>query len=158
LDDSPAGSPLPQAPDSSLAALLDRPASERAREYRYRFAQAAVFGLPVLALQYFGPTLGGREAGLWIGLFQAILTGWIVYVAAAGMWFEGLLLLQRRLTADFIVATVAIIAFAASLVVIAAHLNRQGIPLPLAHFDICVLLLCVWNGWQWKRRERTARA
>src|SRR5437867_3364487 len=83
---------------SDLQSVLSRPPQERQREHRYRFAQTLIFGLPVLALQWFGRRLGGEEQDRWIGLLQALLTGWIVYVGAAGLAFEGLLLLRRRVT------------------------------------------------------------
>src|SRR5687768_5282994 len=88
---SPARPPSP-ATAQPLHQLLARPVSERAREYRYRFGQAVVFGLPVVALELWGRGLGGREAGRWVGVLQALLSGWVVYVAATGMLFEGLLL------------------------------------------------------------------
>ena len=89
-----------------LAAILNRPASERLREYKYRFAQSTVFGLPVIALHYLGPTLGGPEAGRWSGLFQLLLTGWVMYVGVVGMLIEGIL--RRRLTADGIVVGIGV--------------------------------------------------
>src|SRR5687767_3056847 len=76
-------------PVDTLQSLLDRPVSERLRESKYRFAQSVVFGLPVLALQWFGYRLGGTEADRWIGLLQLLLAGWIMYVGAAGLLFEG---------------------------------------------------------------------
>src|SRR5688572_5630049 len=92
--------PPPEADEGSrsdnLETMLSRPLDQRVREHKYRFAQAAVFGLPVLGLQYFGHKLGGPEAGKWVGLLQALLAGWVMYVGAAGMLFEGILLLRRR--------------------------------------------------------------
>src|SRR4051812_28011999 len=93
--------PLTAAP---LRELLTRPPTERAREYRFRFGQSIVFGLPVVVLQFWGTGLGGREAAKWVGIFQALLAGWVVYVSAAGMLFEGILLLPRRVSADLICA------------------------------------------------------
>src|SRR4051812_47121983 len=84
----PQGAPTP-LPTHRLGDLLRRPASERAREYRYRFGQSLVFGLPVVILQLWGLGLGGPEAAKWVGVFQALLAGWVIYVAAAGMFFEG---------------------------------------------------------------------
>lgn len=96
--------------------LLTRPLDQRIREYRYRLAQTLIFGLPVIGLQYFGHSLGGAEAERWVGILQAILTGWILYVAAAGMAFEGLiLLLRRRPMLDLLIASVAIGLYLASL-------------------------------------------
>ena len=63
------------------------------REFQYRFAQATVFGLPVIALQICGPSLGGADAPRWVAILQILLCGWIVYVGAAGILFEGAILL-----------------------------------------------------------------
>src|SRR5271156_1761343 len=78
----------PQAP--SWSALLDRPRADRAREFRYRLGQAVVFGLPVIALEQFGHHLGGPESDRWVGILEALLAGWVVYVGAAGLAFEGI--------------------------------------------------------------------
>src|SRR5439155_14755490 len=80
---------------SRVELLLARPDEQRFREYKYRCAQAIIFGIPVIALQLFGRSLGGPEAPRWIAILQALLSGWVVYVAAAGMIFEGLILIPR---------------------------------------------------------------
>ena len=72
-----------EPPGSRLTALLARDDDQRLREYKYRFSQAAVFGLPVLALQGWGRSLGGPESERWVGVLQALLAGWVVYVGAA---------------------------------------------------------------------------
>src|SRR5215470_17771342 len=82
--------------ENEIAVMLARPEWQRRMEYRYRFAQSFVFGLPVAGLQWFGHPLGGRESARWIGLFQALLAGWVVYAGAAGMLFEGIVWLGRR--------------------------------------------------------------
>src|SRR5256885_4041984 len=92
----------PTATAEPLHQLLDRSPSERCREYRYRFGQSIVFGLPVIALAAFGPSLGGPETGRWIGLLQLLLAGWIIYVAALAMLVDAML--RRRPTADAIAA------------------------------------------------------
>ena len=99
-------SPPDVDPTSELAKVLNRPRSERLREYKYRFAQSAVFGLPVIALHFFGPSLGGPEAGRWVGLLQLLLAGWVMYVGAMGMLVEAIL--RRKITADGVVAMLAI--------------------------------------------------
>ena len=97
---------------SHLDDLLSRPLDQRIREYKYRLAQTLIFGLPVIGLQYFGRRLGGAEAERWVGVLQAVLTGWIVYVGAAGMLFEGIILLWlRRPTVELLVATMAVAMF-----------------------------------------------
>src|SRR5689334_17265019 len=85
--------------------LLDRPPAERCREYRYRFAQSVVFGIPVIGLALFGPSLGGPEAGRWIGLLQLLLAGWVIYVGGLAMLIEALL--RRRVTVDAFIAALA---------------------------------------------------
>ena len=136
-----------------VARLLARPPAERVREFKYRCAQSAVFGLPVLALQLFGPSLGGPDAARWVGLMQLLLTSWVIYVAAAGIFFEGILLLtqKKRLTPDLLFATVAVTLYLYSLV---AWINilRGTVAAMLFHWT--VLLLILWSGIQWTRWKR----
>jgi cation transport ATPase len=142
--------------------VLARPPGERTREFKYRFAQSVVFGLPVLALHWLGPALGGAEAPRWTGLFQTLLAGWVVYVAAAGMIFEGAILLtRRRLTPDFTVAMIAaalyVIAFAGWAMLLLRG-DAPRVPMP---FHYSVILLAIWCGarWAWlARRAITAAA
>jgi len=123
-------------PPESIQALLHRPASERVREYKYRFAQAVVFGLPVIVLELIGPKLGGPEAGRWLRFMQGLLAGWVIYVGAAGMLFEGLLLLRRRMTSDLPVAAGAMVMYGAGWI-------RPG------WFSLAVGLVAVWTGIRW---------
>src|SRR5687768_11480461 len=85
--------PAPALPSHEA---LDRPPHQRLLEHRYRFGQAMVFGLPVWGLQLYGRSLGGPEADRWVAVLQALLAGWVVYVAAAGMMFEGIVQVGRR--------------------------------------------------------------
>ena len=142
------------APPSRLTELLARPDDQRLREYKYRFSQAVVFGLPVLALQLCGRALGGPEAERWVGILQALLAGWVVYVGAAGMLFEGLILLPRRVVADLIPALVAVLAYLFSLtsvvyVLFTGHLWYRPL---LFHASVCVI--AGWTGLQWYRSSR----
>jgi len=134
-----------------LTALLDRPAAERAREHRYRFGQALVFGTPVVALAYAGHHLGGPESAYWVGAFQALLAGWVTYVAVVGLLVEGFLHLGlRRLpTADLPVALLAAALYALSFVSW-LHLLARGqywLVLPMFHFG--VVLVIAWTGLRW---------
>ncbi len=132
-----------------ISDLLNRPADQRQREFRYRCAQAFVFGVPVLALQWFGPKLGGAEAPRWIGLLQAILCGWIVYVGALAMLVEGLLVRSRRLLADTIVAGISTGMYLYSLIcVVPVLIIGRMLPGPLL-FHWVVMLLIVWTGVRW---------
>lgn len=139
-------------PPSEINSILNRPASERLREYKYRFAQSMVFGLPVIALQYLGPILGGPEAGRWVGMLQTLLAGWVMYVGAMGMLVEGILL--KKFTADALVATTAIGLYLFAL--------SGFIPMVLtgqisgAHdvFDWAVIVIVSWTGIQWFRHAK----
>ena len=99
--------------ESRVHDLLARPDEQRLREYKYRFSQSVVFGVPVIALQFFGARLGPVDSGRWVSLLQALLAGWIVYVNL-GMLFEGILLLRERVSADLIVAAIAVALYVAS--------------------------------------------
>lgn len=152
-DAPPDASPAPIAnPKSQIANLLNRPLAERVREYKYRFAQSAVFGLPVIALHFFGPSLGGPEAGRWAGLLQLLLAGWVVYVGAMGMLVEGIL--RRRITADAVVAVAALTLYLTSALGV-IYLFVTACPLILQRlFPCAVILLMAWSGLQWFRGSR----
>ena len=142
---------------ATVASVLSRPDRERLREHKYRFAQALVFGLPVLALQGFGRSLGGPEAGRWVGGLQAVLTGWVVYVGAAGMLAEGLMRLTGKVAADAAVAVVVTLLYLFSLGAFVAALAGV-VPAPRTWFHGCVLLLATWTGLQWWRLARRVAA
>jgi hypothetical protein len=151
-DDAPAI----QNPKSQIQNLLDRPAEQRIREYKYRFAQSTVFGLPVIGLQYFGLRLGGPEAAVWTGLFQAALAGWVLYIGAAGMLFEGLV--RRRLSGDLFIAGAASVLYlfsAAGVVRLILLSDSHAAPASatgrLFFVHAAVILLIVWCGLQWWR-------
>jgi cation transport ATPase len=136
--------------------LLNRPIEQRLLEYKYRCAQAVVFGLPVLGLQWFGKSLGGApgESMRWIAVLQALLAGWVTYVSAAGMLAEGVMLLVgsgKRVIADLPVALAAIALYLYSAISVLGVFMR-GAPFyrPLL-FHVVVLLLAIWCGWRWWR-------
>jgi cation transport ATPase len=133
---------------NGLEQLLARPLEQRLREYKYRCAQAIVFGLPVVALQYFGTALGGPEAPRYVAVIQALLAGWVMYVGAASMLVEGWILIDRRgLTIDFCVAFTAIAGYLFSLVT-GVHILVTGRGVPPA-FHVSVLILAIWTGIRW---------
>jgi hypothetical protein len=143
-------------PSIHIQTFLHRPLEHRAREFKYRFAQSVVFGLPVLALQRYGPALGWVEADRWVGVLQLLLTGWVVYVAAAGLLFEGILLLPARISADLWVAVLAVAAYLFSVVcVIQVLLLRKPWHEPLFHLSI--LLLIPWCGLRWWQLNRRTK-
>lgn len=140
---------------TDVARLLARSPAERAREFKYRFAQSTVFGLPVLALQLFGNSLGGPDAARWVGLMQLLLTSWIVYVGAAGILFEGILLVTQnnRFTPDFAVATTATALYLYSII---AWINILRGAAAAMLFHYAVLLLILWSAIQYVRWNRKA--
>ena len=145
------------APADRVEQLLARDLTQRSREARYRVGQSLVFGLPVLALAVWGRGLGGGEAARWVGVFQALLAGWVVYVGAAGMIAEGILLLahRRRLTADFCVGAAAATLYALGIVQLGRNLlddrpHRMPFALP-------VVMIGAWAAWQWWRISRAMR-
>jgi cation transport ATPase len=138
--------------ESAIDDLLARPLDQRIREYKYRLAQALVFGLPVIFLQYVGPHLGGAESERWVGVLQAILAGWIVYVGAAGMTFEGAILLgRRRMTLEFAVAVTAVGLFLYSAASVTGVIVRGQLWYRPLLFHWMVVLLAAWCGWRWSR-------
>lgn len=117
-----------------------------------------MFGLPVIALEHFGLRLGGAgaEPAVWVGLLQALLAGWVVYVAASGMLVECLLI--RRIKLDGAVALAAMIAYLASLAGWARLLLlRSPSPPRTFWFDIAVIALIVWCGLRWGWLANRAR-
>lgn len=120
-------------------ALLDRPPDQRRREYKYRCAQAIVFGLPVLFLEYFGRYLGGPETGRWIFILQALLAGWVMYVGAAGMLIEGVIHPRAGTLLDLGIALVAIGLYVSSM------FTQWRL------FHAAVILIAGWCGFRWAR-------
>jgi hypothetical protein len=153
----PANLPPPQTNDqpatsSRLSALLARPGEVRRREYQYRFGHSIVFGLPVVALQLYGRALGPTDSERWVSLLQALLAGWVVYVNL-GMLFEGILTLpaRRRPSGDLVVASIAVMLYAASLVSAAHGIVTSRLLFRPLMFHACVILLAAWAGWKWSR-------
>ena len=125
--------------------------------------QAVVFGLPVWGLQWFGRSLGGPEADRWVGILQALLAGWVAYVGAAGMLFEGIVRLARgRLGPDLVVAALAVVLYAVSLIRVVILLLDGPPSSPLtvripALFHWVVMLLAAWTLIQWQRMKTPGR-
>ena len=132
--------------------MLNRPAEQRLREYKYRFSQSIVFGLPVLALQYYGPRLGPTDSQRWVSLLQALLCGWVLYVNL-GMFFEGVILLAQRITGDFLIASLAIALYLASLISAVHGIVTTRLWYPLL-FHVCVIVLALWTAWRWRALAR----
>ena len=119
-----------------------------------------MFGLPVWGLQLYGRSLGGPEADRWVAVLQALLAGWVVYVAAAGMMFEGIVQVGRRkLDTDLPVAAAAVGFYAWSVISAALVIVHRGAgePPPLL-FHWTVLLLAAWSFFRWRRLKRTRPA
>src|SRR2546423_13647267 len=91
--------------------MRDEQAIERVRQWKYRFAQSAVFGLPVVAVHFLGPGLGGPEAARWVALFELLLAGWVLYVGALGMIGDAVI--RRTMTLDAVVGCASLVAYLA---------------------------------------------
>ena len=136
---------------SAIDNLLSRAPDQRLREYKYRFGQSVVFGLPVIALQMYGRALGPTDSERWVSLLQALLAGWVLYVNL-GMLFEGILLLPaRRVTGDFIVTILAVALYAASLISAAHGVVTSRLLFRPLLFHVVVVVLAAWTGWRWWR-------
>ena len=151
---TPPLAPVPPGTIHPPQPVLDRPKAQRVQEFRYRFGQAVVFGLPVLALQWFGRSLGGAESGRWVALFQALLAGWVVYVAATGMLAERVLWLLGKVRAPLAVRADALVGG----LCVAVYLASLGRPLGLlvspgfgwpSGFHWCVLTIGLWSALRW---------
>jgi len=139
----------------AIESLLARPIDQRIREYQYRFAQSVVFGLPVIFLQYVGPSLGGPESERWIGILQAILCGWVTYVGAAGMLFEGLVLLGRgKFTVDVLVALAAVGMYLFSAVSVLGIFVRGDLLYRPLLFHVVIVVVAAWTGFKWRTMRR----
>ena len=136
---------------STIDNLFARPPDQRLREYKYRFGQSIVFGLPVIALQYYGRALGPTDSERWVSLLQSLLAGWVLYVNL-GMLFEGILLLPaRRITGDFVISALAAALYLYSLVSAAHGVVTSRLLFRPLLFHACVILLAAWTGWRWWR-------
>ena len=134
-----------------IQAVLNRPPSERLREYKYRFAQSSVFGLPVVALHFAGPSLGGADAARWAGLLQVLLASWVMYVGLMAMGVEALM--RRRVTVDSLAAVVGggFYLFAMYDVV---RIFVLGSSTDHGWFVATVALSAGWNGLMWSHAKR----
>lgn len=156
--------PDPGDADSPIHHLLQRTDAERARENRYRMAQSMVFGSCVIALDWFGDQLGGRDAGLWSGTFQLLLSAWVLYVAAAGMAFEGIVRLclrPRQFSWDLPVALTAaalwLFALTSLALGFAAARADRFYPHPAGRgFELSVWLIILWTAIRYRYFQRRA--
>ena len=160
---TPPGPPRALHPPAPAPSLLDRGEAERLREFKYRFGQSAVFGLPVVALELVGRSLGGPEADRWVTLFQALLAGWVVYVAATGMAIEGAfaVLARRRpppwLLSDLAVSCASVLLYLVSALRLVPLLagSRVAGEWP-SLFAPAVILLAGWSGLRWRALKSSA--
>ena len=157
----PTALPIPETPtskttekESRLGELLSRPLDQRVREYRYRFGQSIVFGLPVIALHFWGSKLGPVDSQRWSSLLQALLCGWVVYVNL-GMLFEGLIDRRLRFGGDFIVACIAVTLYLAGLISALHGIIASRLWYPLT-FHVCIIILATWSLWRWLRLSRAS--
>jgi cation transport ATPase len=140
------------ADSPSLSDLTNRSQTERLREFKYRFAQSAVFGLPVLALHFYGPFLGRAEAPRWIGFLEILLSGWVVWIGLFAMVVEALLI--KIPTFDSIIASIGLVAFLFAAISFIRLLLSQSVSHLMIGFPVAVAISILWNGLRWKMIER----
>jgi hypothetical protein len=150
----------PASPDERFDALLARPDAQRRREFKYRFSQSVVFGLPVVALQLYGAELGPADSERWVSLLQALLAGWVVYVNL-GMLAEGMILLAagrigRAPLPDLVVSSLAATLYLYSLVSAVVGITAGRLWYRPLLFHVCVTALAAWSAWRWWRLSRGA--
>ena len=116
---------------------------ERRRQWKYRFAQSLIFGLPIVALHFIGPKLGGPEAPRSVALFEALLAGWVLYVGALGMIGDALV--RRGITADGLVALVAMGIYVVGVWRLIASVNEKTPGLSRGFLASAVLII-VWSA------------
>ncbi len=155
-------------PDNDLGLLRD----QMKREYRARFAQSLVFGLPALVVHYLEPILaggGGRSAGslAFPWLLQLVLVGWAIWVAALPIIWQGIWsLIHLRPTADLLTTAIVLLAYipsafgVASMLFInepwfgvaARHTGEEAASIPLAgpafHLAIMAVMLAACQRWR----------
>jgi cation transport ATPase len=131
--------PTPTPPPTETAARI-----ERLRQWKYRLTQSLVFGIPVFALHFAGPRLGGPEAARWIGLLESLLSGWVLYVGGLGMIGDALL--RRRWTIHAAVAIAAIVAYGMGIARLIALLVDAKTPGLSRGFVASTALIVAWSA------------
>lgn len=108
----------------------------------------------MLALHFFGPRLGGPESARWIGLMQALLAGWCLYLAALPMLSESLMLIAMgKLRIELAVSLAAMILYIIGVTGWIFTLRGRAAPLPSA-FSVVVVILILWSALHWFRLAR----
>lgn len=113
-------------------------------------------------LQLIGLSLGGPESARWVTLFQALLTGWVAYVGAGGLLYEGLIG-EVVATGNRWGARASLVVAAGTALLYAISLVRSVRPFvtPAAgnlarhtfyHWVIC--LIVAWSAFNWWRLAR----
>ena len=117
-----------------------------------------IFGLPVLALQVLGPKLGGPESARWIGLFQLLLAGWVMYIGAVGLFAEAMLEepIRRHCSKTAFGAAVGFFSIGFYVIGVMCWVMVMFAKLKVlpAAFAVAVSLPTVWSGIQWLRLAR----
>lgn len=131
-------------------------------EYRTRFAQSLVFGMPAIVLHYLGPVLavgGGESAGnmLYPWLIQMVLVGWALWAGGLPILWQGVMsAIHLRSTADLVTTVIVFVAFIPSLIGMIAVIfgnepwfaNANGDGGPAFHVAIFAVMLALFQRWQ----------
>lgn len=134
-------------------------------EYRTRFAQSLVFGLPAVILHYIGPVLavgGGESASnmLYPWMIEMVLVGWALWAGGLPILWQGVMsALHLRTTADLLTTAIVFAAFIPSLIgvvsVIFGHepwfnsgqgsTSQAG---PTFHVAMLAIMLALFQRWR----------
>lgn len=146
-------------------------------EYRTRFAQSLVFGMPAIALHYLGPVLavgGGESAGnmLYPWLIQMVLVGWALWAGGLPILWQGVMsAIHLRATADLLTTFITFAAFIPSVLgmvaVIFGYEPWFGTPVgqggesltspagPAFHIAMFAIMLALFQRWRlYKQTDR----
>lgn len=149
--------------DNKLPALRE----QMIYEYRTRFAQSLVFGLPAIILHYMGPVLavgGGEAAGnmLYPWMIEMVLVGWALWAGGLPILWQGVMsAIHLRATADLLTTVIVFAAFVPSLVGVvsvifghepwfgtAAAMQSKTAVGPAFHVAMLAIMLGLFQRWR----------
>jgi len=87
-----------------------------------------------------------------VGMLQALLAGWVMYVAVAGLAFEGFLLLARgRITAGFVISLTTLGLYLWSIISVLHILWTGALWWKPLLFHVCIFIVIGWSAIGWRR-------
>ncbi len=155
---------------SGFVAANDLPTlrAKVAYEYKCRLATGLVYGLPALALHYFGPWLAGGSddprSYVFPWLLELLLSGWVMIACGWPVLWQGLLGLRvRRLTFDTFALLLTLAAWLPSAAAVLALplVNQPWLSAPgqgsSPQFHYVVMLMLLVSAQRWLSHREGAR-